>query len=297
MRCAMLRSDNIADSQPILLGELTITDSSHREKSSRQSDIDIMASDHISFQFRSRSYPQNDEPEQHHETTLHSAQQQYHQQWDLPTFEASTPISLQYWPWTYSLSGDLTQGVDTSTQRSQLEPLLDLGLPPPQDAVNKLDPQSLVKPAAEAPFLPRSTNVTHGYYNNAYVRSPGVMSEPLKDEEICSIVESDLCSKLDSGFYSQGPCPNTPSFRQDVNRDDRSEVSAILGVPTTARVMRPIAGRILSDNGVVAHHGKRRRSSQPLPACSLCTSKPFIPRNRSDQTYVYLLLHVVGHQR
>lgn len=103
----------------------------------------------------------------------------------------------------------------------------------------------------------------------------GVMSEPLKDEEICSLVESDLGSKFDSGFYSQAPFRKGSSFRQDMNRDDQSEVSAISGYHQTIDVARPSAGRIMSDSQVVghhsiAHHGRRRRSSQPLPPCSVC---------------------------
>jgi hypothetical protein len=112
------------------------------------------------------------------------------------------------------------------------------------------------------------------------------MSEPVK-EEICSIVESDLGSKFDSGFYSQAPYRNA-SFRKDMNRDDQSEVSAISGFHSTADVARPRTGRrILSDSQVadhhsIAHHGKRRRTSQqPLPPCSLCPK--FYPKNLSDQ--------------
>jgi hypothetical protein len=296
MRYAILKSDNTADSQPTLL-----TDSSHRRKSSTE--FDIMASDHVSVQLRFSSYTQDERPEQYHETRLHSAQQQYHQQWEIPSFEATTTFPLQDWSWPYNVSGVLTQDVDTSIQRSQLEPLLDLGQLPPQDAVNKLDVQSLVKPAEEAwrpPLMARSSNVPHGYCNNAYARSPGVMSEPVK-EEICSIVESDLGSKFDSGFYSQA-LYRSPSFRKDVNRDDQSEVSTISGFHSTADVARPRTGRrILSDSQVadhhsIVHHGKRRRpSQQPLPPCSLCNK--FYPKNLSDQKCVSSSSYVVCHSR
>jgi hypothetical protein len=262
-----------------------------------------MASDHVSFQLRFSSYAQDDRPEQHHETGLHSAQQQYHQQWDQPSFESTTTFPLQDWSWTQNISSALTQDVDTSIQRSPLE-LLDLGQLPLQDAVNKLDVQSLVKPAGEAwrpPLMARPTNVVHGYYNHAYARSTGVMSEPLKEEEICSIAESDLGSKFDSGFYSQAPCRNA-SFRKDVTRDDQSEVSAVSGFYPTADIARPRTGRrILSDSQVadhhsIVHHSKRRRSSQqPLPPCSACNK--FYPKNPSDQRYVYSSLCVVGHSR
>lgn len=285
MRYAVLRFDNTPDSQPTLLGKLT--DSSHRRKSS--SEFNIMASDQVSFQLRYSSYAQDDRPEQHHETRLLSAQQQYHQQWEVPSFEATNAFSLQDWPWSYNVSGVLTQDADTSIQRSQPDPLLDLGQPPPQDAVNKLDVRSLVKPAEEGwrpPLMARSTNLAHGYYNNAYARSTGVMSEPLK-EEVCSIVESDLGSKFDSGFYSQAPCRNA-LYRKDMIRDDLSEVSTISGFHSTVDVARPATGRrILSDSQVaghhsVANHGKKRRSSQqPLPPCSVCNN--FHPKNLSDQ--------------
>lgn len=261
-----------------------------------------MASDHISFQLRYSSHAQDHRPEQHHGTRLNSAQQQYHQQCDLPFFEATNTLSLQDFPWTYNVSGVLTQDVDTSIQRSQLEPLLDLGQPPPQDAVNKLDVQSLVKPAEEAwrpPLMARSTNVSHGYYNHAYARSMGVMSEPLK-EEICSIVESDLGSKFDSGFYSQVPCRNA-SLQKDMNRYDQSDVSVISGFHPAVDVTRPSAGRILSDSQnaghhSVANHGKRRRpSQQPLPACHICNN--FYPKNPSDRKYVSSSLCVARHSR
>ena len=286
-------SDKSADSQPTLLGDLT--DSSRRRKSSRH--FDIMASDRLSFQLRFSSFPQDDRPEQHYETRLRSAPQQYHQQWDLPQFDAPTTFPLQDWAWSYNVSGVSTQDVDTSIQRSQFDPLLDLGQPPPQEDVNKLDAQSLIKPAEEAwrpPLMARSTNVSYGYHNNAYARNAGVMSEPLK-EEICSIAESDLGSRFDSGCYSQVPFPKTSSFRQEINRDDQSDISAISGAHSTLDVARPRAGRILSDSQVVGHHGKRRRSSQPLPPCSTC--KTFFPKNRSDQTYVFSFLFVARYPR
>lgn len=295
MRHAMRRSNNTADSQPTLLGEMT--DPGRRRKSPRE--FDIMAGDHVSLELRFSQYSQDDKPEQHHETRFHAAQQQYHQQWDLPSFEATTTFPLQDWPWSYNVSGVSTQDVDTSIQRPQLDPLLDLGRPQ-QDAVNKLDVQSLVKPAGEAwipPLLPRSTNITHGYHNHAYARNSGVMSEPLPDEEICSLVESDLVSKLDSGFYSQAPGRNSSLYRQDINRDDVSEVSAMSGHHSITNIARPPAGRILSDSQVAgyrstAHHGRRRRSSHPLPPCSIC--KTFVPKNASDQKYVSSSLSMVG---
>lgn len=260
-----------------------------------------MTSDHIQFQPPSPPFTRDGRPEQHHGTTIDFAQQQYQLQWDQPSFEALTPLSLQDWPWAYNLSGGLTQDIVPSAQRSQLEPRLDLVQVPTQDAVNKLDVQSLVKPPEEGwrpPLLPRSTNVAHGYYNHVYARNTGVMSEPLKDEEICSLVESDLGSKFDSGFYSQAPFRKGSSFRQDMNRDDQSEVSAISGYHQTIDVARPSAGRIMSDSQVVghhsiAHHGRRRRSSQPLPPCSVC--KTFLPKNLSDQKYVSSSLSVVRH--
>jgi len=300
-----LRSANTADSQPTLLGELT--DSSLRRNSSRAREFDIMASDHVSFQLRFSPYPEDDGPEDHHGQRFHSAQQQYFQQWDPPSFGAPSTFSLQDFPWPYNVSGVLAQDVDTSIQRSQPESLLDLGQlqAQAQDAVNKLPIQSFVKPPEEGwrpPFMARPTNVPHGYHNQVYTRSPGVMSEPVKDEELCSIVESDLDgSRFDSGVYSQGPWRKNSSSRQDINRDDQSEISAISGAHSTANAARPSAGRrILSDSQVgghhgVAHQGKRRRSSQPLPPCSVC--KTFFPKNRSDQTYVSLSLCVVGHSR
>jgi hypothetical protein len=299
-----LRSANTADSQPTLLGELT--DSSLRRNSSRAREFDIMASDHVSFQLRFSPYPQDDGPEDHHEQRFHSAQQQYFQQWDPPSFGAPSTFSLQDFPSTYNVSGVLTQDVDTSIQRSQPESLLDLGQlqAQAQDAVNKLPIQSFVKPPEEGwrpPFMARPTNVPLGYHNQVYTRSPGVMSEPVKDEELCSIVESDLGSNFDSGFYSQAPWRKNSSFRQDINRDDQSEVSAISGAHPTFDVARPSAGRrILSDSHVgghngTAHHGKRRRPSQPLPPCSVC--KTFFPKNRSDQTYVSSSLYIVRHFR
>jgi hypothetical protein len=299
MRYAIPKPDNATDSQPTLFGEPT--DSSHRRKSSTE--FDIMASDHVSLQLRYSSFAQDDRPEQQYETRLHSAQQQYHQQFDLPSFEATNTFSLPDWPnWSYNVSGVSTQDVITSTQRAQFEPLLGLGQQALHDVVNKLDVQSLVKPAEEAwrpPLMARSTNVPHGYYNHAYARSTGVMSEPLKEEELCSIVESDLGSKFDSGFYSQAPYRNASS-RQDVNRDDQSEVSAISGAHTTIGVVRPLAGRISSDSAIAGHHsvahqGKKRRPSQPLPACSLCNK--FVPKNASDQKYVLPSLCVVGYSR
>lgn len=293
----MLRSDNSADSQPTVFGELT--DSNRRRKSSRQ--FDIMASDHVSVQLRFSSYSQDDRPEKHHETRLHSAPQQYHQQWDLPQFEAPTTFPLQDWAWSYNVSGISTQDVNTSIQRAEFDPLLDLGQPPPQDTVNKLDVESLVKSAGEAwrpPMMARSTNLPLGYYNNAYARSAGVMSEPL-EEEICSIAESDRGSRFDSGCYSQVPFPKTSSFRQDINRDDQSEISAMSRAHSTVGAVRPRAGRILSEGQAVGHHGianhgKRRRSSQPLPACVVCK---FVPKNRSDQTYASSFLCVVRRYR
>ena len=290
MRHAMLRSDNTADSQPTLLGDMT--DPSHRRKFPLR-EFDIMAGDQISFQLRYAPYLQEDRPEPNHETRFHSAQQQYHQQYDLPSFEATTTFTLQDCPWSYNAFGVSTQDVDTSIQRSQLDPLLDLGQPPPQDAVNKWDVQSLVKPAGEAwkpPLLPRSTNVTHGFHNYGYARSSGVMTEPLPDEEIRSLVESDLGSKFDSGSYSKAPFRNSSMYRQDINQDDQSEVSTVSGHHPATNVARPPAGRILSDSQVASHHtiaslGKRRRPSQPLPPCSVCNK--FFPKNLSDQKYVY----------
>lgn len=301
MRNAMLRFDNIADSQPTLLGDMT--DPSRRRESSSK-EFDVMAGDHVSFQLRFSPYPQDDSSGQHHGAKFESAQQQYHQQWDLPSFEPTTTFPIQDWPWPYNVSGVSTQDVDTSIQRSsQVDPLLDLGQLPPQDAVNKLDVQSLVKPAGEAwrpPLLPRSTNVAHGYHNHAYTRSTGVMSEPLPDEEVCSIVGSDLGSKFDSGFYSQAPGRNSSLYRRDINRDDQSEISAMSGYHPATTVARPHAGRILSDSQVaghhsIAHHGRKRRSSQPLPPCSVC--KIFVPKNLSDQKYVSSSLSVVWYPR
>ena len=138
----MLRSDNTADSQPTLLGDFT--DSSRRRKSPRQ--FDIMADNHLSFQLRFSSFPQDDRPEQHRETRLHSAPQQYNKQWNLPQFEAPTTFPSQDLALSYNVSGVSTQDVDTSIQRAQFDPLLYLGQLPLQDALNKFDVQSLVKP-------------------------------------------------------------------------------------------------------------------------------------------------------
>jgi hypothetical protein len=253
-------------------------------------------SNHISFQIPRSPSSQRDRPEQHYGTTLQPVQQQYHQTLDLPYFDATTSFSSQDWTWPYNVPGIETQDVDTSIQRSRVvsEPALDLRQTPPPDVVDRQDVQSLLKPADEAPFLPRSTNISYVHYNNAYARSTGVMTEPLLEEETYSILGSDLGSRFDSGLYSSALClPST--FRQDFSRDDRSEISAISGAHSNGAVARPRAGRIISDSQVVLRNDKRRRSSQPLPVCSVC--KKFWPKNRSDQTFVFLPLSAVSHCR
>lgn len=211
----------------------------------------------------------------------HPAQEPYHDALDLDSFESTTSFSTQDWGWPYDVSGSSSQDVGGSINRPLVVPdtLLDLGQPSEiPDAANKVDLQSLIKPAAEEawrpPLLPRSGNISHGYNNNLYARSTGVRTEPLHDEETCRIIGSDFVSNFDSGFYS----------RQDLGRDDQSEISAKSGAHPGAAQSRPLAGRNVSDSQVTAHNGKRRRSSQPLPVCSVC--KVFWPKNRSDQTYV-----------
>jgi hypothetical protein len=248
----------------------------------------MMTSNHISFQLPSSSSSKRNRPQQYHGTALHSAQQQYHQTSDVPMFDATTSFTSPDWLWSYNVPGAQTQDVDTSIQRSRVmsQPLLDLGLPPPPDVVNKQDVQSLLKPVEEEdwqiPLLARSTDTSHVHYNNVYARSTGVMTEPLLEDETYSFIGSDHGSRFDSGMYSPASClPST--FRQDFFPDDRSEDSAISGAHSNAARARPRAGRITSDSQVVIQNGKRRRSSQPLPACSVCK---FQPKNRSDQTYV-----------
>jgi len=254
-----------------------------------------MASDHISFQLPPSSFSQRDRSGQYHGPTQQPAQQQYLQQWDPPSFEAPTSFSSPDWTCSYNVFDVSTQGVSPPIHRSQEAPgtLLDLGQlsENQKSAVSKLDVQSFVKPVEEdwrPPLLSRSTNVPHTYFNNAYARSTGVMTEPLQDEETYSFVGSDLGSRFDAGFDSSAPRPHRSSFRKDVYRDDRSEISAVSAAHSSVAVERPPAGRFSSDSQVVAHNSKRRRSSQPLPVCSVC--KAFWPKNRSDQTYVVILV-------
>lgn len=247
----------------------------------------MMASNHITFQIPSSPSSQRGRPEQHHGSALQPAQQQYHQTSEVPMFDATTSYTSPDWLWSYNVPGAQTQDVDISLHQSRAmsQPLLHLAQTPPLDLVN--DVQGLLKPVGEEGWQPQrlrhSANVSHVQYNNGYARSTGVMTEPLLEEETYSFIGSDHGSRFDSGIYSPTSClPST--FRQDFFPDDRSEVSAVSGPHSNAARARPRAGRIISDSQVVIQNGKRRRSSQPLPACSVCK---FQPKNRSDQTYVW----------
>lgn len=244
-------------------------------------------SDHISFQRPPSSFHRYDRAEQHQGAAPHSTQQQYHGTWETPSFHSTTSLSSHDWTWPYEASIPSTGSIQAT--QAATEPLLDLGpLSENQDAANGVDVQSLLKPAtAEAwqpPFLSRHGSISHGYHSSGYARSTGVMTEPLRDEETYSFVGSECSPTFDSSFYPMETCHNTLSFRQDVIRDDRSEVSAISGAHPTPSPARPPAGRISSDSRVIANNGRRRRSSQPLPACEYC--KTFYPKNHSDKMYV-----------
>lgn len=217
-------------------------------------------------------------------------QQQYTESWNSLNLNSPYSFSHQDWPLSYNASNFPAQDVGYRSHRAQSaqDTLLDLGpLSPNRDAANKVDMQSLLKPAAEGwrpPGLSGPYAVPEGYQNNTYTRSSGVMSEPLGNEDAYSFVGSDFAPTYDSGFYSGKHNSKRSSFRQDAGTDNRSEISEIKGDQLPDAAERPYAGRIMSDPQVVTYNGKRRRSSQPLPLCEYC--KSFRPKNRSDHMYV-----------
>jgi hypothetical protein len=248
-----------------------------------------MTGDHSAFQSLTSSFTRYDKAEQHVESTPNPTHHEYHGAWTSLSYCDPTSFASQDWTcWPYNASSGSTQDVANPIHRTPVTPdgLLDLGQPSPnQEAANKVDVQSLIKPVAEGwrpPLLLSSGNVSHGYYNSAYARSTGVMTEPLWDGETCSIVGSEVASTFDSNFLSTGPYHNPPSFRQDTIQDDRSEVSATSAAHRAAPSTRPPAGRIVSDRPVMRHNSRPRRTSQPLPVCRYCNN--FWPKNHSDQT-------------
>jgi hypothetical protein len=274
----------------------------------------MMADDHTPFHSPTASFPRYDKAEKHVEPTANPAQHEYHEAWVSLSLDDQTSFSSQDWTYSYNTSSGSFQDVanpiyqtpitsDGLPDLRQISPNQDVANPihqapvtadglldlrqisPNQEAANKVDVQSLIKPVAEGwrpPYLQGSGNVSHGYHSSAYARSTGVMTEPLWDQETCSIVGSDAASTFDSNFLSTGPYHNQSSFRQDVIRDDRSEISAASGArrPST----RPPAGRIVSDSQVMRRNSssRRRKTSHPLPLCGSC--KDFWPKNHSDQT-------------
>jgi hypothetical protein len=242
--------------------------------------------DHSSFLSLTSSFPRYDKAEQHVESTPNPTPDVYHQTWASPSFGDQTSFASQDWPWPYDVSNGSTQDVSNPTYQTSVtsDGLLDLEQPSlNQEAANKVDVQSLIKPVAEGwrpPLLPSSGNVSHGYRNSVYSRSTGVMTEPLLDEETSSIIGSDIASTFDSNFYFIRPYYNPPSFRQDAIRDDRSEISAKSGARAAPGSTRPPAGRNASDSQVKRQNSRQRRTSQPLPVCQYCNN--FWPKNHSD---------------
>jgi hypothetical protein len=245
-----------------------------------------MTDDHIPLHSPTASFPRYDKAEQNLEPTPNPAQYEYHEALVSLSCDDQTSFSSQDWTYSYNTSSDAFQDVANVIHQTPItsDGLLDLRqISPNQEAANKVDVQSLIKPVAESwrpPYLQGSGNVSHGYHSSAYARSIGVMTEPLWDQETCSIVGSDATSTFDSNFYSVGPYHNPPSFRQDATQDDRSEVSATSGARAAPASTRRPAKRNASDSQVTRQGSKGRRLSQPLPVCEYC--KAYRPKNLSD---------------
>lgn len=248
-----------------------------------------MTSDNNLFDLSTSLLPQYDDTGQPR-PPVHPMQQHYSESWNSLALNSPYLLSPQDGPWSYQASNFPAQDAGNRSQQTQnaQDTLLDLGpLSPNRDAANKVDMQSLLKPAAEGwrpPFLPRPYDGTEAYQNNTYTRSTGVMSEPFGNEDAYSFVGSDFAPTYDSGFYSGKQNSKRSSLRQDAVTDHRSEISEMIGDQLPELTERPYAGRIMSDPQVVTYNGKRRRSSQPLPLCEYC--KDFRPKNRSDKMYV-----------
>lgn len=265
-----------------------------------------MTSDHNFLKFSPSAFPPYDGTGQPR-PTVDQTQQQFFESWDPLANYAPNVFPSHDGTWTQDASSYSAQQVGSRAQRnhSVQDTLLDLGpVSAYQDAANKVDVQSLVKPVAEAwrpPFLPRSNDVTQGYQNSAYIRSSGVMTEPVGNEDAYSFVGSDFAPTFDSAYHSMGQSRKDSSYRQDSARDDHSEISEINRDQLVEVAERPIAGRVSSDSQVgqvsqsiqVAYNGKRRRSSQPLPVCKYC--KSFRPKNRSDHMYANFALPPRNH--
>jgi hypothetical protein len=251
----------------------------------------MMTDDHIPFHSPTAPFPRYDKAEQYVEPTPNPAQHEYHEACVSLSFDDQTSFSSQDWTYSYNTSSgsfqDVANPMHQTPVTSDSDGLLDLGkLSSNQEAANKVDVQSLIKPVAEGwrpPFLQGSGNVSHGYHSSAYARSTGVMTEPLWDQETCSIVGSDATSTFDSNFYSMGPYHSSSSFRQDTTRDDRSEVSATSGARAAPASTRPPAGRVVSDSQVMRHNSSSRRgkTNQLQPICRYCND--YRPKNKSDK--------------
>lgn len=143
-----------------------------------------MTSDNNLFDLSTSLLPQYDDTGQPR-PPVHPMQQHYSESWNSLALNSPYLLSPQDGPWSYHASSFPAQDAGNRSQRTQnaQDTLLDLGpLSPNRDAANKVDMQSLLKPAAEGwrpPFLPRPYDGTEGYQNNTYTRSTGVMSEPL----------------------------------------------------------------------------------------------------------------------
>jgi hypothetical protein len=254
----------------------------------------MMTSDHISFRSPTISSSNYDKAEQHVGSTPHPAQHEY--QWTSLFIDDPTSFAFQDWTGPYNSSSAFTQDVANPIHQTQAvtDQSLDLGQSgypeqsySNQEAANKVDVQSLIKPVAEGwrpPYLPSYGNFSHGYHSSAYARSTGVMTEPLLDEETSSIIGSDITSAFDPNFCSMGRYHNPPSFHEDSIRDDRSEISATSGARAAPASTRPPAGRNASDSQVMRDNSKKGKSSQPLPVCKYCNA--FWPKNHSDGLYV-----------
>jgi hypothetical protein len=248
----------------------------------------MMTDDHIPLHSPTASFTRYDKAEQNLEPTPNPAQHECHEAWVSLSLDDQTSFSSQDWTYSYNASSTFIHDVANPIHQTQAlsNQLLDLGQSSPdQEAASKVDVQSLIKPVAEGwrpPYLSSAGNVCHGYHSSVYARSTGVMTEPLFSEATPSIIGSDIASTFDSNFLSTGPYHNQSSFRQDVIRDDRSEISAASGArqPST----RPPAGRIVSDSQVMRRNSssRRRKTSHPLPVCGYC--KDFWPKNHSDQS-------------
>jgi hypothetical protein len=241
------------------------------------------------FQFSAPSLPQHDRHEQHPRTTPYATHQQCQKTLDFRSPEAETSFTTQDWGFSYNEPSYSTPDVVNSTQRSQInnDPLVGIGSPTfYQAAANDVPLNTLLKPAAEAwrppaliPLPGYLSNVRYTDQHDGYTRSTGVMTEPLLEVETSSYLESELASNFDSELYFQ-----PPTFRQELTRDDQSEISATSGAYPASSSTRPPAVRVPSNGQIIRQHDRRRRSSQPLPVCSHC--KAFQPKNNSDQTYV-----------